>query len=111
MKTATSNVAEHVIAHQELESSLKPEQVAPWKVAVEAWEADPSKPNPYEITTKTPTQALVRKQLAEEEAKALEEGKDFSVTDEVSPSNLIAWGIDLESEQYVQLGPLNSSLH
>jgi hypothetical protein len=101
MKTATSDIVEHVIAHQELEATIQPEQLATWEVAVEAWEADPAKPNPYEMVVKTPTQAAIRKQLAEEEAKALEEGKDFSLSDEVSPSSLIASGIDLESEQYV----------
>ncbi|RXW17173.1 hypothetical protein EST38_g8682 [Candolleomyces aberdarensis] len=107
MTTATSDVAEHVIAHQELEVSLQSEQVASWQEAVKAWEKDPSKPNPYEMVVKTPTQAAIQKQLAEEEAKALEEGKNFSLTDEVSPSSLTASGIDLEFEQYVfSLHPL-----
>jgi hypothetical protein len=48
-----------------------------------------------------PTQAAVRRQLAEEEAKNLASGKDFTLDDKVSPSVLIAAGLDLEAEQYV----------
>lgn len=69
-----------------------------------AWELNPTNnPNPYEVTVKTPTQATVRRQLAEEEEKALALGVDISLSDEVSPSSLIAMGIDLEGEQYVFL--------
>ena len=48
-----------------------------------------------------PTQAAVRRQLAEEEAKDLAAGKDFTLDDRVSPSVLISTGLDLEAEQYV----------
>lgn len=46
-----------------------------------------------------PKQSTVRKALAEEEAKAIAEKKDFSLSSEVSPSVLISRGIDLETEQ------------
>jgi hypothetical protein len=39
--------------------------------------------------------------LAEDEAKDLAAGKDFTLDDRVSPSVLIAAGLDLEAEQYV----------
>jgi len=39
--------------------------------------------------------------LAEDEAKDLAAGKNFSLDDTVSPSVLIAAGLDLEGEQYV----------
>lgn len=39
--------------------------------------------------------------MAEEEAKDLAAGKDFTLDDRVSPSVLIAAGLDLEAEQYV----------
>ena len=48
-----------------------------------------------------PTQAAVRRQLAEDEAKDLASGKNFTLDDTVSPSVLIAAGLDLEAEQYV----------
>lgn len=103
MVTATSNVAEHVIAHQELEATIEPEKLQVWTEAMLAWESDPSSPNPYEVAVKTPTQAGVRRQLAEEEERALAAGIDVALSDEVSPSSLIAMGIDLEGEQYVHL--------
>ncbi|RXW14662.1 hypothetical protein EST38_g11191 [Candolleomyces aberdarensis] len=99
MITATSEVAEHVIAHQELEATIDAEKLRSWTEAMVAWELDPTNPNPYEVTVKTPTQASVRRQLAEEEERALAAGVDFSLSDEVSPCSLIAMGIDLESEQ------------
>ena len=55
----------------------------------------------YEYRHLGPTQAAVRRQLAEEEAKDLAAGKDFTLDDRVSPSVLIAAGLDLEAEQYV----------
>ena len=39
--------------------------------------------------------------MAEDEAKDLAAGKDFTLDDRVSPSVLIAAGLDLEAEQYV----------
>ncbi|KAJ2923768.1 hypothetical protein H1R20_g13317, partial [Candolleomyces eurysporus] len=99
MITATSDVAEHVIAHQELEATIEREQLHSWTEVMTAWELDPTNPNPYEVAVKTPTQAAVRRQLAEEEEKALAAGVDVSYSDEVSPCSLIAMGIDLEGEQ------------
>ncbi|KAJ2913845.1 hypothetical protein MD484_g6552, partial [Candolleomyces efflorescens] len=99
MKTATSDVAEHVIAHQELESTLQRSDIDAWIVAVRTWEKDPTQPNPYELRVKTPTQAAVRRQLAEEEASALAAGTDFTAIDDISPSDIISYGLDLEAEQ------------
>ncbi|RXW12053.1 hypothetical protein EST38_g13799, partial [Candolleomyces aberdarensis] len=99
LKTATSDVAEHVIAHQELEATINPEKLRSWTEAMTAWELDPANsPNPYEVLVKTPTQAAVRRQMAEDEEKALAKGVDVSLSDEVSPCSLIAMGIDLEGE-------------
>jgi hypothetical protein len=99
MVTATSDVAEHVIAHQELEATIDPERLRSWTEAMVAWELDQTQPNPYELTVKTPTQAAVRRQLAEEEGNALKAGVDVSLSEEVSPCSLIPMGIDLEGEQ------------
>ena len=103
--TATSEVAEHVIAHQELEATIDPERRQDWTEAMIAWERDPTSPNPYEVAVKTPTQVAVRRELAEEEERALAAGVDVSLSDNVSPCSLIAMGIDLEGEQYVRFAP------
>ena len=49
-----------------------------------------------------PTQSAVRRQLAEDEAKDITEGQDFTLDDKVSPLVLIVTGMDLEAEQYVR---------
>ncbi|KAJ3500512.1 hypothetical protein NMY22_g19238 [Coprinellus aureogranulatus] len=99
LQRATTSIAEHFIAHMELEGTLTTEEVNQWKEALDAWDNDPSKPNPFEFTIQFPTQAAVRRELSEEETKAMDQGEDFSLSDEVSPSGLIAWGLDIEAEQ------------
>lgn len=99
METATSKVAEHVIAHQELEATLDKVETREWRKAMEDWEKDPSKDSPFVMNVDAPKQSAVRKELAEEEAKAIAEKKDFSLSNDISPSVLISRGIDLESEQ------------
>lgn len=101
LDTATSRVAEHVIAHQELEATLEPDKLTIWTTEMDAWEKDSSKPNPFVMSVDAPKQSSVRKALAEEEAQAIAHKKDFSLTNDISPSVLISRGIDLETEQYV----------
>jgi hypothetical protein len=50
-----------------------------------------------------PSQAAIRRQLSEVEAKELASGRDIALDDVVSPSVLLAFGIDLEAEQYVYM--------
>ena len=100
MTTALNGVVEHVLAHRELTASVEEEHdVRTWEKAIVAWENDSTQPNPYELTIDTPTQDAVRRELADEEKVALDRGENLSLSDEISPASLIAWGIDLESEQ------------
>lgn len=102
MDTALNAVADHVIAHAELESSPDwKEKIPHWLTTVLAWEKDPTMPNPYEFTVKTPTQASVRKELSDEEEAAQKAGNDFCLSPDISPSALMVCGLDLEAEQYV----------
>ncbi|RDB15508.1 hypothetical protein Hypma_004165 [Hypsizygus marmoreus] len=66
---------------------------------VEAWENDPSQPNPYDVRVAVPTQAAVRRTMAEAEARDLATGQDVALDVNVTPSVLIATGLDLEAEQ------------
>ena len=50
-----------------------------------------------------PSQAAIHQRLSEVEAKELVEGHDITLDDIVSPSILIAFGMDLEAEQYVDI--------
>lgn len=101
METATSRVAEHVIALQELETTLDPTNLDAWRKEMAAWERDPTGKSPFVMLVEGPKQFAVRKALAEEEAQAIAAKKDFSLTNDISPSVLVSRGIDLESEQYV----------
>jgi hypothetical protein len=50
MKAAGSDMYDHVISHSDYEKSLPPASIAHWTAEIEAWERDPSQPNPYELT-------------------------------------------------------------
>lgn len=53
MKTVTSAMHDHVIAHHEYQATIPPDSIARWTADVEAWEKDPSNPNPFEVTVKS----------------------------------------------------------
>ncbi|RXW11828.1 hypothetical protein EST38_g14025, partial [Candolleomyces aberdarensis] len=97
LTAAAADLPEQVISHQELEDVLDEGMLVSWKKEVEAWESDPANPNPFEIKVDKPTQATVRRQLAEAERDMLDQGCDFSLDDQTSPSALIAMGLDIEA--------------
>lgn len=101
MENAALDLPKHILAFRETTSGIKQEQVQEWTQAITAWENDRLQPNPYESTFSAPTAATVGKELALEEKKAMERGEDKSVTDACSLSRLIAWGLELEGNQYV----------
>ena len=99
MDRACSGVAERIISHREFEDALNPADVDQWKKIVEEWERNPSSvPNPFDFTISAPSQTAIRKALSDEEAALLAAGKDFSLHRDISPSQLICRGLDLESE-------------
>ncbi|KAG2352679.1 hypothetical protein BDR07DRAFT_1497866 [Suillus spraguei] len=73
-----------------------------WKVKMEAWEENPNDTmvsNPLQLKGIAITQASACLNLAQLKAEDLECGVDLSLHPDVSPSVLIASGIDLEEEQ------------
>ncbi|KIK77166.1 hypothetical protein PAXRUDRAFT_393130 [Paxillus rubicundulus Ve08.2h10] len=74
-------------------------QLAKWKTEVEAWEHDRSRPNPFEGKSASFTQASIRLQLANDEAKRAMESNVLPIHLEISPSILISMGIDFEDQQ------------
>jgi hypothetical protein len=73
--------------------------VEEWKVSVAEWERNPnSVPNPFDMTIATPSQCAIRREYADEDAAVLATGKNFSLTNGLSPSQLICQGINLELE-------------
>ncbi|KAH7919505.1 hypothetical protein BV22DRAFT_1108049 [Leucogyrophana mollusca] len=96
---AKAEAARHQIAFEELSAALPPASVLHWKSEIESWENDRSQPNPYESKVQTITQAAVRLQLVRDESEELAQGTNPSVHVDVSPSVLVANGIDLEDQQ------------
>ncbi|KAG1904044.1 uncharacterized protein F5891DRAFT_1126943 [Suillus fuscotomentosus] len=77
-----------------------------WLEEMQAWEDNPndtSISNPLEAKAMAITQAGVRLKLAELEAEELQRGIDSSLHPQISPSVLIASGIDLEEEHLTQM--------
>ncbi|KAJ7430256.1 hypothetical protein B0H11DRAFT_2263932 [Mycena galericulata] len=73
------------------------EHVPLWKKAVEEFEADNTKPNPYEIPKSGVSEHDVRLEFAQEEAA--EAARGIPAIHNVSPSAFILAGLDLEEQQ------------
>ncbi|KAJ7912792.1 hypothetical protein B0H13DRAFT_2232409 [Mycena leptocephala] len=73
------------------------EHVPEWKAAVEAFEADATKPNPYEIPKTGMSEHDVRLDFAREEAAS--EAAGIPAIHNVTPSAFILAGLDLEEQQ------------
>ncbi|KAJ7084767.1 hypothetical protein B0H15DRAFT_951268 [Mycena belliarum] len=78
-------------------SAQQPERVETWKRMVHTFENDATQPNPYEAKVIGLTEAQVRLQFSEEEAKQVELG--VPALHDVSPSSFIYAGLGLEDEQ------------
>lgn len=126
MEEALKWKLEHCAALDELEATIQPGLLDEWRLEVEAWEEDNTKPNPFDsrVTCESSlvssaaladhcsaiTQAGVRAQLVELEAQELEAGNDCSLHADVSPSILISSGIELEDQQCIKLSLSSSFL-
>ncbi|KIK34338.1 hypothetical protein CY34DRAFT_98209 [Suillus luteus UH-Slu-Lm8-n1] len=102
MKDALPELSEHEAALDDLEEGLKEEYseaLSRWKEEVEAWERDPSQPNPYERSVERITLASVRLELAKEEASEIETDGSRALHEDCSPSTLISSGLELEEQQ------------
>ncbi|KAG2056724.1 hypothetical protein BDR06DRAFT_981166 [Suillus hirtellus] len=104
LKEAVKATQEHKLAFEELENSITESDLgvsslATWKAEIEAWETDHTKPNPFEHPVDTMTLAAVCLELAQRDARELEEGTTISLHAELSCSMLISTGINLEHAQ------------
>ncbi|KAG2140739.1 hypothetical protein BD769DRAFT_1383921 [Suillus cothurnatus] len=77
------------------EASLAADQLVEWRRDIEAWEADCSQPNPFEVMT----QAAVHLALSMAEAAEIEHGNNMSLHNDISPSVLILLGLELKDQQ------------
>ncbi|KAG1781328.1 hypothetical protein EV702DRAFT_928617, partial [Suillus placidus] len=102
MKDALAEKAAHKLTFKEFNAAITPEHHSVWLAEMEAWEENPNDmlvPNPLEAKAMAITQAGAQLKLVELEAEELQQGIDTSLHPEISPSVLIASGIDLEEEQ------------
>ncbi|KAJ2912610.1 hypothetical protein MD484_g7802, partial [Candolleomyces efflorescens] len=83
--------------------------VGRWTGEVQAWEREPTlKTSPFRQEGDGKSEAEVRRELAEEDKKALEKGEDIHLHN-VSPAQLIGKGIEIEDQQR-RLGADKNSL-
>ncbi|KAG2119820.1 uncharacterized protein F5147DRAFT_742104 [Suillus discolor] len=102
IKDALAEKAEHETTFEEFNTAITPEHCSAWLAEMETWEDNPNDttiPNPLEAKAMSITQAGARLKLTELEAEELQRGINASLHPEISPSVLIASGIDLEEEQ------------
>ncbi|KAG2110058.1 hypothetical protein BD769DRAFT_1630385 [Suillus cothurnatus] len=100
VKEASRRAKLHREELNELEQSIPAPSLAVWKSEIERWEEDNTQPNPFESKVIPMTQAAIRHQLAKKEAADLRAGVDVSLHADISPSVLIASGIDLQDQQW-----------
>ncbi|KAF7296779.1 CxC2 domain-containing protein [Mycena indigotica] len=93
--------AVHELARQQdafsLFSSQQAERVSEWKSLVEEFEADGSKPNPYQATVKGATEAQVREELDRQDEE--QQATGIRRIHDISPSAFIVELLDIEQEQ------------
>ncbi|KAJ6472931.1 hypothetical protein C8R47DRAFT_987653, partial [Mycena vitilis] len=93
---AVAEKAEQQILFDEF-SREQSDKVPEWKAKVDAFEENSKNPNPYEIKLTGLSEAKVRLQFTQEEAKQAAEG--VPAVHNVSPSKFVSVGLDLEDEQ------------
>ncbi|KAF8835995.1 hypothetical protein BDN67DRAFT_992252 [Paxillus ammoniavirescens] len=91
-----SAFAEHNQELDDFEACIDRTMLAQWMREVEAWEKDPSQPNPYETRV-----ATVWLELARAEVVELEAGNNNSLHPDISPSILISSGLEIEDQQWL----------
>ncbi|KAG1738452.1 uncharacterized protein EDB91DRAFT_1249364 [Suillus paluster] len=101
MQEAVIEKADHEAAFQEFNAAISPDHRSAWTVEMEKWEETPndtSLTNPLECKSIHKFSAA-RLKLAQMEAEELAHGIDLSLHPDISPSVLIASGLDLKEEQ------------
>ncbi|KAL0945680.1 hypothetical protein HGRIS_014831 [Hohenbuehelia grisea] len=78
-------------------SAKQGDRVDGWREMVEAFEKDPTQPNPYEVLSSGLTEQDVRLQFAKEEAKDAANG--VAALHETTPSGFIVLGLEIEDQQ------------
>ncbi|KAL7280499.1 hypothetical protein ACG7TL_005431 [Trametes sanguinea] len=100
IKKAVPERNAQVSAFEELNAALPKDVTAAWCCAVELWETNPSSPNRFLLKRPSITQASIRRELAEEDQRALKGVvSDDSPGNKCSASAMIVAGLELEDLQ------------
>ncbi|KAG1864826.1 hypothetical protein F4604DRAFT_1683248 [Suillus subluteus] len=102
IKNAFPECENHREAFEDLDDGLRGEYgptLKQWREQVEAWEYDPTQPNPFERKAETVTMASVRLELAREDKINLQTGTCLALHEDCTPSILISTGLELEEQQ------------
>ncbi|KAF9492528.1 hypothetical protein BDN71DRAFT_1483780 [Pleurotus eryngii] len=91
--------SEHVENFLTLSDSLPPATVRDFTSSIQHWEAGMIQDNPYESKTEAISAAKIRLQLAEEDAAEIQRDEALPRHDTISPSVLIAQGLELEDQK------------
>lgn len=122
---AIVNRLEQVTAFEDFAGGIDDFHVKAWTLMAQQWEANSSLENPFEstgdggcyfghrsLTLLTPspeiTKASVHTEMADEDTEAISKGKFKDLGTELTPSQFILQGVELEESMYVQ--PLHMSL-
>lgn len=109
---------DHIIALEELESTISPDSLTQWRTAVELWERDSSAPNPFKAERRSayyPAVIYINSNgsilAITEHAARLEISKEVEATEDpfatttavtdVHASVMISMGMQLEEDQLV----------
>ncbi|KAF5384117.1 hypothetical protein D9615_003278 [Tricholomella constricta] len=102
IQNAVAERSEQVFRYHQLEQGSDEageSEVRAWKIELEEWLQDHSKPNPFESRFKSLTLDSVRRELAVQDAKDLAHGNAYILHETVSASQLMTMGLDLEEHQ------------
>ncbi|KAG1844078.1 hypothetical protein DFJ58DRAFT_717693 [Suillus subalutaceus] len=102
IKNAFPERENHCEAFEDLDDGLRGEYgptLKQWREQVEAWEYDPTQPNPFKRKAETVTMALLRLELAREDEINLQTGTCLALHEDCTPSILISTGLELEEQQ------------
>ncbi|KAJ6494502.1 hypothetical protein C8R45DRAFT_1135355 [Mycena sanguinolenta] len=83
----------------ETEASLLPEIVQRWTAAMQLWEGDETKPNPFDGKERHASLQAVRGRIAEEAKDAVEGDGADDVRGDLHVAEMLAMGMRLESQQ------------
>ncbi|KAJ7024119.1 hypothetical protein C8F04DRAFT_1192750 [Mycena alexandri] len=83
----------------EVEASLPTDIVKSWTEAMELWEKDSTKPNPFNVAEKHATVQAVRGRIAQEAGEAVEGDTADDVRGDLHAYEMLAMGMQLEQQQ------------